>query len=273
PGLAPYAVASHGLALVLALLARRRGARRSAAYPTPEPIPTLGPPTPPPTATDPVLAGCEVEVDAPHPIGAVMVRILEGLEHGCDRLLGSHPAPGDPGGPTWPPGRPAGMILEAVDPDWALAVARQCAERARRDLGDPGRWTDALVAELDEPRSDLRSLGRVFARHEAARWVDSRPLDALIASFRPRPDWLTRYFEQAVVPFWWTSAQDHDLDSGVVALDEAAWRLVATDDREGPHRFLLVAWPMAATAVLVRIVQGIPPGSLQSLAREGAMVE
>jgi hypothetical protein len=231
-------------------MGRRRRARADAVAP-PE-IEAQAPPRRVPSLTF-------REVPAPKPIGAEMARLLDRLEHWCDRLLSSPSADGADEEWLGREPRPTGTILDAIAPGWDLEIARMCAEDARAEWLSPSRWVEALLAELDRPQRGLPSLDRAFAQHVAESWLDDKPLESLITTFRPSPDWLTRFFEQGVVPFWRSSARDRDLESGVVALDEQTWRLAGREGRDGPNRFLRLKWPVPYTAALVRLVQGIAP--------------
>jgi hypothetical protein len=209
------------------------------------------------------------DIPSPKALAVTMRRNLETLQHWCHHLLARAEGAKTAEVLQWPSRRSAGTILDTVLHDWKSELARRCAEDVREDRDRPQRWIEALLAEWEYRQPDLDSLEWVFTRHAAERWLASRTWEEMIAMLQPHPGWLGRYFEQALAPSWSEVGQDHDIDSGLVALDEPLWKLVGPrDDQDVPYRLLLVEWPKPGTVVLVRLVQGLTPGTLKKVCYE-----
>jgi hypothetical protein len=202
------------------------------------------------------------DVVAPKSIGTEIGEYLDPLSGWCAALMpGTPEAAGDT--LQLPRRRAVGTILDAVVPDWQVVLADKILPQLRHELNDADSWAECLLAELEAPAAEGSGLERRFALRGVERWLAERTWEEVIGLLEPRPHWLRRYFTETLVPLWSDGVPDYDRDTGVVALDEQLWRLVGSQDEvEAPFRLVRVEWPRAGTVVLVRLVQGLPTGSL-----------
>ena len=189
-----------------------------------------------------------------------MIEHVKRIESWRETLL-AEPRRRTTDGHPWPRPQPVGTVLDALVKGWderlAALFRRHLQARPELSLADlarsPEYWAKCLTAELASPTVGLADPAYLLAINAVNRWMEDRPLDRLIAELGPDPHWFDQFMTRSLAPRWPPTRTEPHVDTGVLAVGEDLWDIVAPlAQAGGAHRLLRVRWQHPYTLVVIR---------------------